>query len=100
MAEQTTAKNPLAQLRDDDGLFLTGLVVAVDTLDKSWENKNYRQLKATITNGRSSFTYLASDTQAPLPTVLPFQRARVEVESARSEKGMMTVRGKITQANN
>jgi hypothetical protein len=64
-------------------------------MDRTWENQTYKQLRATITNGVKSFSFVASDRNEPLPKIEPFKRARVAVEHANTEKGIVTVRGKI-----
>lgn len=76
-------------------MFLRGLVVAVEKLDRKWENEEYKQLKATIVDGTNTFFFIATDKKAPLPPVLAFTRVCVRVDWAAKEKGVMTVRGNL-----
>lgn len=70
-------------------------MTAVEEVPRSWEGKEYRQLKATITNGRRSFFFVADDKREPLPKVQPFSRGLVVVEHASTDKGNVTVRGRF-----
>ena len=90
----TPSPSPLS-VRDTDGLFLNGLVVAVEKLDRKWEDEEYKQLKATIVDGTNTFIYIVTDKKAPLPPVIAFTRVSVRVDWASKEKGIMTVRGDI-----
>lgn len=82
--------------KERDGLFLSGLVVSVDTVTKVWEGQSYQQLKAGISNGKMSFFYTVTDKNGPLPEVHLGKRAFVEVESVRQDKGTTTVYGKFS----
>ncbi len=79
----------------NDGLILKGLVVAVKVEDKNWDGKSYKRLDATITNGRSTWSYRYSDTQGPIPKIEPFKRIAIDVQSANSEKGNTVVKGEV-----
>jgi len=81
--------------RPEDGLRLNGLVVACETREVSWEEKHYRQLKATIICNNQTLYYTVKDIDEPLPEVKAFTRISVLVDYARTEKGIVTVGGKI-----
>ena len=93
--DKTPASPSPLSVRDTDGLFLRGLVVAVERLDRKWEDEEYKQLKATIVDGTNTFFFIATDKKAPLPPVLAFTRVSVRVDWASKEKGIMTVRGDL-----
>lgn len=95
----TKNTNPAAtvpQIKDGDGLFLRGLVVAIEKSERQWENERYSQVKATIVDGKNTFFYIANDKRDPLPELKPFTRAAVRVDWASKEKGVMTVRGEVS----
>lgn len=94
MAEQKVSNVSIDGL-DGHGLILSGLVVAIEIRDKSWEGKNYKQLKATVSNGSKSWFFTQSDTQGPLPEIKPFSVVRIIVGNANTEKGNVTVQGDI-----
>lgn len=70
-------------------------MVAVERLDRKWEDEEYKQLKATIVDGQNTFFYITTDKKEPLPPVLAFTRVSVRVDWAQKEKGIMTVRGDL-----
>lgn len=80
-------------VKPDDGLRLSGFVTAVETLNREYDGKQYMQLKATLTNGKRSYFFVADDKKAALPQVDPFSRGVVEVDYANVDKGNITVRG-------
>lgn len=96
MSEKTTTNHTSIQVLETDGLHLTGVIVAVINREVFWEGQSYNQLKATITNGKNTFTLAIDDKKKPLPDLQYGQRVKVEVEYAKSEKGMITVRGLLT----
>ncbi len=92
-------KNPTPNsISVGDGLVLKGLVVAAEVQDKSWDNKHYKQLKATITDGRRSYFYTQNDDRGQIPNVELFQRAEVRVQSTRTENGNVFVTGQFFQS--
>lgn len=94
-ANRATANTELLRTDAGDGLFLRGLVVAVEKSERTWENTRYNQLKATIVDGKNAFFYTATDKVVPLPDIVPFSRIAIEVSWAHKEKGVMTVRGEL-----
>ena len=93
MATEPNQTNRVETFKPDDGVILKGLIVSSEIKDREWEGQKYRELKATISNGKKSFFYVTTDKDAPLPKVEVMKRAFVEVEFAKFEKGVMTLRG-------
>ncbi len=69
----------------------------MNTEPKKWKDEpEYRQLTATITNGRRTIDFVADDKKGrALPEIQPFTRIKVEVEYANTDKGNTSVRGRI-----
>lgn len=84
-------------VKPGDGLVLSGLVVSVNTTVKQWEDEApYNLLTATVSNGRRTINYHADDKKGQkLPEIMPFTRIKVDVEYVHSDKGSMSVRGRI-----
>ncbi len=93
MPNEIPRTNGTHGIKEDDGIFLKGLIVASETVEKIWEEKSYKQLKVTITNGAKSFFYVMTDRNEEIPKVELFKRARIRVDMAQSDKGNLTVRG-------
>ena len=98
MSENKTHQPSPQLLRPEDGLRLNGLVVASEVREVTWEEKRYRQLKATVICNNQTLYFTAKDTEEPLPDVKAFSRISVRVEYARTEKGVITVGGKVDLA--
>lgn len=74
-------------------------MVSVETLDREWDGKPYKQVKASVSNGKRIITYTADDKKGlPLPVIMPFSRIRIAVDYASSDKGNLTVKGAILDA--
>lgn len=95
MALEETKKIGTANLKPDDGVFLKGLIVASEVVEKDWEGQKYKQLKVTVTNGIKSFFYVMTDKLHDLPKVELFRRAFIRVDNAQWDKGNLTVRGEF-----
>ena len=95
MANEPNKNHAINSIHEDDGVFLKGLIVASEIVERAWEGRSYRQLKITITNGLKSFFYVMNDEAGAFPEVKLFQRARISIENAQSDKGNLTVRGKF-----
>lgn len=95
MDTKTNQTNGGLQIKDGDGLSLRGLIVSCEVNDKQWEGEQYKQLRATITNGRQMYIFSANDKRGKLPEVQVGRRAHVKVEGANREKGVMTIFGQF-----
>jgi len=82
------------------GLYLDGTVVSTDTQHKSWEGKEYDQIKIGVSDGRTTYNVvhrLGDDKQKDEAfSALRFlARIRVRVTRATTEKGQINVGGEL-----
>ena len=96
--EKTNTKTPESNVpKQGDGLILKGLVVSIDEQDRKFNNEQYRQLVASITDGRTSYLYIADNRNGrQLPELKPFSRVKVDVDYTKTESRIIQVRGEIT----
>lgn len=85
--------------KSGDGLRLCGLIVSADIVDKNWEGVSYRQLQVTISSGKKTYLFRASDKRGPLPDVEVGRRASIDAESVSQDKGVTTVYGEFAYEN-
>lgn len=95
MATEASKADRIETFKPGDGVSLRGLIVSSEIKDRKWENREYRELKVTMSSGEKSFFYVATDEKEELPKVQVLRRGLIEVDYAKTEKGIITVRGKF-----
>ncbi len=77
------------------GLHLTGTVIAVRTEEKEWEKEKYTQSTVSVSDGEQVFLMRHRHDSKPWTAPKLFERIRVKVARATTEKGQITVSGVI-----
>lgn len=75
------------------GLFLTGTVIAVRTEDKEWDKEKYRQTTVSVSDGEQVFLWRQRHDATPWQPPQLFEKIRMRVVRANTEKGQITVSG-------
>lgn len=75
------------------GLFLTGTVIAVRTEDKEWEKEKYKQTTVSVSDGEQVFLWRHRHDDKPWEAPKMFERVKVRVIRANTEKGQITLGG-------
>ena len=88
-----SAASPQIQPPLNGGLFLTGTVIAIKTEEKEWEKEKYTQTTISVSDGEQVF--LCRHRHGIKPWVCPalFQKIRMRITRAMTEKGQITVSG-------
>lgn len=87
--------SPQTQPQLSGGLHLTGTVIAVRTEEKEWEKEKYTQTTVSISDGQQVFLMKhRHDGNVWTPPRL-FERIKVRVARASTEKGQITVAGAL-----
>ena len=77
------------------GLHLKGTVIASRTEEKEWEKEKYTQTTLEVSDGEQVYTFKHKHGAEPFKAPAPFAQVIVRVEYAASDKGRITVRGRL-----
>ena len=88
-----SASSPTALPQLSGGLFLTGIVIAVRTEDKEWEKEKYKQTTVSVSDGEQVFLWRHRHDDKPWEAPKIFERVKVRVIRANTEKGQITLGG-------
>jgi hypothetical protein len=75
------------------GLFLTGTVIAIRTEDKEWEKEKNKQTTVSVSDGEQVFLWRHRHDAIPWEAPKMFERVKVRVTRANTEKGQITLGG-------
>lgn len=96
MSTSTTppsASSPATLPQLSGGLFLSGTVIAVRTEDKEWEKEKYKQTTVSVSDGEQVFLWRHRHDDKPWEAPKLFERIKVRVQRASTEKGQITLGG-------
>ena len=70
-------------------------MIAIEISDRFWDGERYKRLKASISDGKNIYHYLADDRGKDLPLVERFRRCSVAVTRAQIVEGTIQVNGAL-----
>jgi hypothetical protein len=77
------------------GLHLKGTVIAARTEEKEWEKEKYTQTTLEVSDGEQVYTFKHKHGAEPFKAPHAFEQVVIRVDYATTEKGRITVRGRL-----
>jgi hypothetical protein len=95
MKPENTAALPPSPETLNGGLTLKGMVIAVRTEEKEWENEKYTQTTLEVSDGAQVYSFRHRHGKEPFTAPRAFTPVTIRVNYAATEKGRITVKGQL-----